>query len=528
MALVVKDRVKETTTTTGTGTVTLAGASTGYQSFSAIGNGNTTYYTISNPGTNEWEVGIGTYTSSGTTLSRDTVLASSNSGSAVSFSAGTKDVFVVYPAGKAIYLDASGNSVALGTPASTTTLTNCTGLPISTGVSGLGTNVATALAINTGSAGAFVVNGGALGTPSSGTLTSCTGLPISTGVSGLGTGVATALGNNVNTTGGTVTQSGTLAASALLIGGGSATAITSTTTGTGVVTALGVNTGSAGAFVVNGGALGTPSSGTLTSCTGLPISTGVSGLGTGVATFLATPTSANLASAVTDETGSGLLVFGTSPTMSNITLSAGTASLAPVVMTSGTNLSSVAAGALEYDGVAFYTTGNTTSGRGFTPTTQYFRLTSDGSAIGTSITNFFGATSSLNLIANGFYELEAVLYFLKTTAGTVTFTMTFGNAPVNNNAYYVGTPISGVGTQGTPQSAGLVKSTATAGALPATGSLSNGANHQFTIRAMFQANATTGGTLTLQLTSTATSATPLTGSYYKLTRLPAANTGAFA
>lgn len=102
MALVVKDRVRETTTTTGTGTVTLAGAVTGFQSFSAIGNGNTTFYTIAGQGTNEWEVGIGTYTSSGTTLSRDTVLASSNSGSKTNFSAGTKDVFVTYPAGRTL------------------------------------------------------------------------------------------------------------------------------------------------------------------------------------------------------------------------------------------------------------------------------------------------------------------------------------------------------------------------------------------------------------------------------------------
>ena len=102
MALVVADRVKETTTTTGTGTVTLAGASTGYQSFAVIGDGNTTYYTIAGQGTSEWEVGIGTYTSSGTTLSRDTVLASSNSGNLVNFSAGTKDVFVTYPAERTI------------------------------------------------------------------------------------------------------------------------------------------------------------------------------------------------------------------------------------------------------------------------------------------------------------------------------------------------------------------------------------------------------------------------------------------
>ena len=98
MAFVVKDRVKETTTTTGTGTVTLLGAATGFQSFSAIGNGNTTYYTIAGQTGSEWEVGIGTYTSAGTTLARTTVPASSNAGALVSFSAGTKDVFVTYPA----------------------------------------------------------------------------------------------------------------------------------------------------------------------------------------------------------------------------------------------------------------------------------------------------------------------------------------------------------------------------------------------------------------------------------------------
>jgi len=105
MALVVKDRVKETTTTTGTGTLTLLGAATGFQAFSVIGDGNTTYYTITN-GT-DWEVGIGTYTSSGTTLSRDTILESSNSGSAVNWGAGTKDVFVTYPAEKAVYFNAA-------------------------------------------------------------------------------------------------------------------------------------------------------------------------------------------------------------------------------------------------------------------------------------------------------------------------------------------------------------------------------------------------------------------------------------
>ena len=103
MALVFADRVKETTTTTGTGTITLAGAATGFQSFAAVGNGNTTYYTIS--GGSEWEVGIGTYTSAGTTLSRTTVLASSNAGSLVTFSAGTKEVICTYPSEKLVIQD---------------------------------------------------------------------------------------------------------------------------------------------------------------------------------------------------------------------------------------------------------------------------------------------------------------------------------------------------------------------------------------------------------------------------------------
>jgi hypothetical protein len=103
MALVVKDRVRETTTTTGTGTYTLAGAVTGFQTFSVIGNANTTYYTATNG--IDWEVGVGTYTSSGTTLSRDVILESSNSGSAVDWGAGDKDVFVTYPAEVSVSTD---------------------------------------------------------------------------------------------------------------------------------------------------------------------------------------------------------------------------------------------------------------------------------------------------------------------------------------------------------------------------------------------------------------------------------------
>lgn len=111
MALVLADRVKETTTTTGTATYTLAGAATGFESFASIGDGNTTYYACTD-GT-DFEVGIGTYTASGTTLARTTILQSSNSDSAVSWSSGTKTIFCCQPAEKAVFRDASGHIIAL-------------------------------------------------------------------------------------------------------------------------------------------------------------------------------------------------------------------------------------------------------------------------------------------------------------------------------------------------------------------------------------------------------------------------------
>ena len=102
MALILKDRVKETTTTTGTGSLTLAGAVTGYQSFSsAIGNGNTTYYAIYLDGGSEWEVGLGTYVSAGNSIARSTILSSSTGGT-VNFSAGTKNIFITYAATRAL------------------------------------------------------------------------------------------------------------------------------------------------------------------------------------------------------------------------------------------------------------------------------------------------------------------------------------------------------------------------------------------------------------------------------------------
>ncbi len=115
MAFVINDRVKENSTTTGTGTFTLSGAVTGFETFSsAIGNANTTYYTIHTQNAAQFEVGIGTVGAG--TLARDTVISSSNSDAAVDFTAGTKDVFCTMPASKVAYVDDTGSTInAAGT-----------------------------------------------------------------------------------------------------------------------------------------------------------------------------------------------------------------------------------------------------------------------------------------------------------------------------------------------------------------------------------------------------------------------------
>jgi len=115
MALVIKDRVKETTTTTGTGNIALGGAASNFVTFSSVlSDSDTTYYAIVDSSNTAFEVGLGTYVSSGNTLARTTVLASSNSGSAVNLQAGTKSIFCAFPADKAVVEDANGTVVIDG------------------------------------------------------------------------------------------------------------------------------------------------------------------------------------------------------------------------------------------------------------------------------------------------------------------------------------------------------------------------------------------------------------------------------
>jgi hypothetical protein len=168
MALVLKDRVRESTATTGTGTLSLDGAITGFQGFSVIGNTNTTYYAVVDVTTGDWEVGLGTYTSAGSLLSRDTVLESSSGGTKINFGAGPKDVFCTYPAEQAVTL----NDVQ--------TLTNKTINLTSNTLVATSAQIAAAVTDETGTGALVFANSPtlvtpALGTPASGVVTNLTG-----------------------------------------------------------------------------------------------------------------------------------------------------------------------------------------------------------------------------------------------------------------------------------------------------------------------------------------------------------------
>lgn len=636
MALVLADRVKETTSTTGTGTVTLAGAVTGYQSFAAIGNANTTYYCIAGQSGSEWEVGLGTYTAAGTTLSRTTVFASSNAGALVNFSAGTKDVFCTYAATQSVYEDASGNvdgyaitggsinntpiggttpsSIVATTYESSTAPTNTvpamhlSGTPNGAsggrvGVLAIGPdftasdknilatfvqdiNDYTQILVQNANAGAsasadIIVNNdnttgagvyGDFGINSSGfsgsgpfSIANATYLYSNGGDLVLGTNTANSIrfvANNSVSDVATFSSGGVLSlATPLAIGSGGTgagsgnAAITSlegfTTTATSGGTTTLTNTSTYKQFftgtlnqtvtlpatstlaqgwsfhIVNNG------TGTLTVQTSTAVSLGtVPPAVTAMPTALTTSgnTATDWEFGLTDfstSTGTGAVTLNSSPTINFLSLGSGTAASPPLSISSGTNLTSPAAGAVEYDGIVFYKTPNTTSGRGYAPTTHIFRLTANGANVGPTIGNFFGANSAINLVGGASYEIEAYLFFTKNTAGTVTVTATSSLAPVSlSGAIQTGAVTGGTAT-GAAQQIALYNSAATGAAFGATGSLTTAVNHFMKVSMIVEANASNSN-LRINVTCSAGTLTPLRGSYYKVTRLPAANTGSFA
>lgn len=159
--------------------------------------------------------------------------------------------------------------------------------------------------------------------------------------------------------------------------------------------------------------------------------------------------------------------------------------------------------------------------------TNRYRLAADRAAIGPTIADYF-ASAAITLGAARFYELEWELFFTKTTAGTLTFTIVNANAPANIVASYIGGPVTGVGTVGAPVTAAIDNTSSTGAALPATTSLTTAVEHHFNIKALIDTHATLTSACKLQVTSGAGTITPRRGSNVSVRALPQTNIGAFA
>lgn len=464
--MILYDRIQETSSTTGTGTLTLTGAVLGYRSFSSAATFPTEpfYYTITDQSPSaDWEVGIGTFDLAANTFSRDTVYSSSNGGALVNFTSGALYVFHTYPARAAVYADDSNS---------------------------IGTNTATGGKLN-------IAFGG-------------------TSADNVTEAFRNIKGFTVNSSGSTISPDIGSDYYQLLTGA-SASNIRLPNPLAGL---LGVGISFC---IINNSTVAAPIRNS-----------------TGATLYVTLPPAASVVCILVDSTintaASWKFFFQFSQTSTtgsvqliSPTLAAGiaTASRAPLKYTSGTNLTSPEAGAKEYDGVVFYSTPNTTSGRAYQPSTHIFRLAANGAAIGPGIANFFGATSAINLIANGFYEIEAHCYFLKTTADIVTVTVTTSVAPLNLNGVIQTGAVTGGTATGAAQQIALFNSTATGAAFGATGTLTTGVNHYMKISLLVDA-AASNSNLRINFTSGSGTVTPLRGSYYKTTRLPAATTGSFA
>lgn len=464
MSLALYDRVQETSATTGTGPITLGGAVLGYQTFLSVSTSplDQHYYTITDQTPSaNWEIGFGAYEAATNILTRTTVFSSSNGGALVNFTSGALYVFVTYPASKAVYVTDAGEIRA---------------------------NVATPAVV-------AIASGGTASNNVTRAFRSIKGFTTS------GTGATVILGDNSDyyqlLTGTTASQ---IRLQNPLVGD--------------------ILVGTAYCIVNN-----STVAATIRNSTALTI-------------FVTIPPAVTVVCVLVDATINTaaswkfLFQFPQISTTGSVqitspVLAAGiaTASRSPLKYTAGTNLTTVEAGVKEYDGVVFFSTPNTTSGRAYQPSTHIFRLAANGTAIGPTIANFFGANSAINLIASGVYEIEAHCYFLKTIADIVTVTVTTSVAPLNLN----GVIQTGANTGGTAISAAqqiaLFNSTATDAAFGATSLLAD--NHYMKILLIVSA-AASNSNLRINFTSGSGTVTPLRGSYYKTTRLPAANTGLFS
>jgi hypothetical protein len=501
MALVLKDRVKENTTTTGTGDVTLTGTFTGYQAFSVIGNANTTYYAIVSQVANEWEVGIGTYTLSGTSLSRNTVLSSSSLSSIAAIASISQSTTTV------TVNTVTAHGITAGQVITVNAIANATALTIGT--------TATILTLGTTSQADWNILAGTVA------LTYVVGSTLTAAVSGSGiTGTGTVTLNAQGTGKTVLTASGSI----LTYAGTSATytAVTLLTGFAGVLTPF--TAGNKDVFVTYPAERSVYADGlniVADNAALTPVSSGGTGLSTLATGYIPYGNGTNPFSS-----GANLTYDGTTLQAGSVKPAAGIATVAPIVLTSGTNLTTAAAGAIEYDGVNIYGTTDTTSGRSSVGLYNQFKLTANGATISTTIANFFGATSNIALVAEGYYDIEIILYFLKTTAGTVTWTLTNSAAPTIQNIYYEMSPVTGIVAP--PGTATMLVGQAvnsTAAYTVITGSLTTAVNHYARFR--IQLDNGTGTSLKIQATVGTNTITPLAGSMWTARRLNTTNNGTY-
>jgi hypothetical protein len=479
MALVLFDRVRETSTTSGTGTVVLSNvAATGYQTFSAVvANNSTTYYTIADQNGANWEVGLGTYYLNNVSLARTTVLSSSNAGALTNFTATTHDVFITYPAEQAVYISGGNVTPTLGNVSgSYYVATGAITGSLATGAYSYGTlpysdvNIFASYTANQNNYAQTILHNSSTGT-----------LASTDFIVGNNNTTASTFYGDFGINGGGFTGTGSFNQPNYVFLSGTSSDL-----------AIGTTTSNAIHFVVNGG---TTDAGSVSSAGKWAIN-----------------------NSTVNTTATALLHLGAGTA---------TASSAPVKLSSGVNLTTAEAGAIEYDGANMYGTNDTTSGRGSIPIEQIYKLTANGTAI-TTIANFFGTTSNIPVVANAFYEIEIVMFYLKTTSGTVTWTLTNSASPVSQNVYYEMSPVTGIVTP--PGTAtmltGQSSNNTTAAYTVTTGTLTSAVTHYARFKVWL--NNGSGTSVKIQATAGAGNLTPLVGSIWYCKRLPATNVGTYA